>query len=126
MPQIITKRNTTSGQVIGPTVGVVIPGMSASLLTGSGSILITFMATFRNTYAGANTLFIYPRVDGIEITDARAVVVLPENAYQHFLRSVVIRPGAGQHVFDLIAFEAQTALNIEDHTGALIVHELGY
>jgi hypothetical protein len=126
MAQAIQALPAANGQALPIGTPALIAGLLITILNGAGWIKASFSAVLQNTYAGVNVLELYLHVDGVQQPLSRIHIYIPETYYTSIARSVLIKPGAGQHTYEIFAAVANDGTLINELNANLLIEEPGF
>jgi hypothetical protein len=129
MPQSVLKQITTAGHALVATTPTLIPGLTATLLTGSGWIKVHAWANIINYQATGYTHTFLLKVDGViatYYTPGWTAISAGQNCWARADIDYLARLGAGTHTFELFAFSDVANALIAGLNAFMEVTELGF
>jgi len=129
MPQIIVKNISVLNHPIATGNFSELPGLSASILTGSGWITTLIALMTSNETQGAYVAHLAAGIDG-----AIPAINMPGNIGFHAAQYAIstpffqftTRPGAGQHIITAFAITDAAGPYIKNYCGTLTIIEHGF
>jgi len=126
MAQAVIKRPSASSQNLPVTTWAAIAGLSATLLTGSGWINLSFSAFLVDTSAAPNECGFQFYLDGIPIQNTARKITVPASANEAIAFSTIIKAGSGQHTFEVWGYSLGTNAHFVSWNAEFIIQEPGY
>jgi len=126
MAQATIRRPTAANQVLPVAAHAAITGLTATILTGSGWVIATILATLLDSSAAANQVYFRLSVDGANPDDCAIAVTVPASGRATICGRFALKIGAGQHVILAEGYAAVANVAFIDKQGALIIEEPGY
>jgi len=129
MPQIVTKQIAAADHPLIITTTTLLPGLSATVLTGSGWINIRVALEITFAFAGLAIVTTQLKIDGV-LQGIDSIGASVQNGAQYDLRRLSLdylaRMGAGAHVIEVFAFTNAVVTSVTARRGYLIIDEVGY
>jgi len=126
MAQATIRRPTAANQNLPVAAHAAITGLTATILTGSGWVIATILATLLDSSAAANQVYFRLSVDGANPEDCQIAVTVPASGRSTICGRFPLKIGAGQHVILAEGYAAVANVGFIDKQGALIIEEPGY
>jgi hypothetical protein len=126
MAQAVTTIPAAASQVLIQTTPTPIAGLNIAVLNGSGWVELFWSIVCASSYNGANLITLYPTIDGVPIPNSTAKLTLLQNITGTVARKILIKPGAGQHVYQLVGFSAQVTVTLDVFNANFSLEEPGY
>ena len=129
MPQLITKQINVNDHPLSDGALAELPGLGASILTGSGWIFTTIGVPITMNAAGSAAIEMVLAVDGaIAHPDSSAYFKTNMSQYQmiRLIISHAARIGAGQHILQVFANTSEPGPFVVGYSAHMQIHELGF
>jgi hypothetical protein len=126
MAQAVTVKPSANNQILGVAAWTDIPGMTITILNGSGWIEISYSACLQNQLAGANDGILRLTIDGIEKPDSTRQISYSATAYQSIAFTDIFKTGAGTHTYKLQGYAINADVRIPGRYAQLVVKEPGF
>ena len=125
MAQITTRTASALNQALGAAFAD-IPGLIATLITGSGNILITFTASVTSGYGFGQQVYFRLTLDGQVVANSQRELYMTASETTSITFTWTLRPGSGQHVIALQGAYGAGATSLKNLDHILTIHEPGY
>jgi hypothetical protein len=126
MAQSVQVLPTSTNTPLTPAAFADIPGLSITVLNGSGWIRLSYSIDLFNTVAAPNDCGFRFKIDGQPILDTLRYTTVPTSGTGSIASFHLFKPGSGQHTYNIEAFCAQASILIPDIRAAFILDEPGY
>ena len=126
MAQAVTKLPSTHNQALPLTTAALIAGLSIPMLHGAGWIRLSYSGTINQAYAGKASIYLIPHLDGQPIPDAETLITGLQDAFLQFSRSILLKPGSGQHTYELYGYADQSGPTLWIGNTNFSIEEIGF
>jgi len=126
MAQAIIKNPSAINQTISEVQWTLIPGLTATILNGSGWINLDFSAEIYNNVAGPSWLRYRLTLDSVPIPSTERAKDMLQVERAPVNTRHMVKPGSGQHTYSVEGWCQNAGVRINDYRAALIIQEPGY
>jgi hypothetical protein len=126
MAQITKRVCSSTNAALATGSEALIPGLTATILTGSGSIRVSGYLHLLCDSGGPAIGYAFLYVDGYAQNQEYPASTIPASSHAIIPFDFLVRPGAGTHTFAIYGLASSAHLTIYGLLATMIVHEPGY